>query len=350
MGRVDRGSRGTRPAVAGVSRGFSRRSLLTATAATGSAVAAGRWRTAAARLQTARVPGKIAFVRDGDIWVWEGNDARAILPGGNISDPRWSPNGRMLLYVRMQNSYSDLYIYDLDTNVETQITFNQPIDEVGSFDYAANSSWVLDPDWSRTGLIGFMSDAFGSGGFLALWLLASPADQPYLALQTVLEDDISGLALAPFNSLATYTVRVRMGNGPLSTYVAIRDLDTGATSPVAQSSGDIFDSAISPDTAWVAVTIRDEDGVTDIWLVDRATGDRRRGTRDANAMAPRWSDDGNWIAYMRMQDYGFEIWVGQFSRGRIRNPFKLYDESGIDSQSGLSWWMPTGAGPATAED
>ena len=195
-----------------------------------------------------------------------------------------------------------------------------------------------------------MSDMVGSGGFLALWLLASTGDQPYLALQTVEEDDISGLALAPHDALASYTARVRYGNGEFETYVALRDLDTGATYPVAESSGDIFDSAISPDTTWIAVTIRDPDGVTDIWLVNRSTGDRRRGTRDANALSPQWSDDGKWMAYLRMDDYQFEIWVGQFSKGRIRNPVKIYDESGIDSQSGVSWWMLTAAPSASPVD
>jgi len=63
-------------------------------------------------------------------------------------------------------------------------------------------------------------------------------------------------------------------------------------------------------------------------------------------MAPRWSDDGNWFAYLRMQDYKFEIWAGQFSRGRLRDQARIYQADGIDAQSGLSWWMPTA--PATA--
>jgi dipeptidyl aminopeptidase/acylaminoacyl peptidase len=324
-----------------VNSGWSRRSLIRASLSS-SVIAAGLVRESArAEIDPKQLPGKIAFVRGGSIWVWSGGGASELLSADNISDPRWNPDGTMLLYVRMQNSYSDLYTYDLETGLETQITYNQPLDEVGSFDYATNSSWVLDPDWARSGLIGFMSDAVGSGGVLSLWLLPSLVDAPYLALQTVDEDDISGLCLAPHDSLASYTVRVRMGNGQFTTYVALRDLNNGVTNPVAQSSGDIFDSAISPDGAWVAVTIRDGSGVTDIWLVDRATGERRRGTRNENAMAPRWSDDGAWFTYLRMRDYEFEIWAGGFSKGRIRDTAKIYGEDGLDSQSGLTWWMPT---------
>jgi Tol biopolymer transport system component len=320
---------------------WSRRSVVKAVLS-GSAVAAGlARRRVLAAIDPRQLPGKIAFTRNGSIWVWSGGTANELVTADNISDPRWSPDGNQLLYVRMQNSYSDLYLYDLPTGAETQLTANQPYDEVGSLDYARNSSWALDPDWSRSGLIGFMSDTYGSAGFLSLWLLASPADNPYLALQTVQEDDISGLALAPHDPIAAYTVRVRMGDGTFSTYVALRDLNNGSTGPVAQSSGDIFDPAINPDSTWIAVTIRDENGVTDIWLVERATGERRRATRDENAMAPRWSDDGSWFAYLRMQDYKFEIWAGEYSRGRLREQARIYQADGIDSQSGLSWWMQT---------
>ena len=331
-----------------MSKPLSRRSLLAGTIASSALADVMSRDPRVVRSQSIQPPGKIAFTRSGSIWVWTAGVASELLAADNISDPRWNPDGDALLYVRMQNSYSDLYLLDLITNVETQLTFNQPVDEIGSLDYATNSSWVLDPDWARSGLIAFASDVVGSGGFLSLWLMASTAETPYLALQTVLEDDISGVCLAPQESLAAYTVRTRMGDGAFETYVALRDLNNGSTAPVAESNGDIFDSAISPDGAWIAVTIRDGKGVTDIWLVDRATSERRRGTRNENAMAPRWSDDGKWLAYLRMHDFEFEIWAGQFLSGRIRDAGKLFDDTGINSQSGLSWWTPVEDSPATA--
>ena len=301
-----------------------------------SAVALG---TGIASAQSSPAPGKIAFVRNGSIWVWTAGGASEVLSADNVASPRWSPDGTELIYTRSYNSYSDLYTFNLVTNVEQQLTFNEPPYELGSIEYADYSSWILDPDWAQTGLIGFISDMEGSGEFLSLWLLASLYDVPYVALAPGVEDDISGLALAPNANFASYTVRSRVGDGTFDTYVALRDLDNGTAGPVALSSGDIFDSAISPDGVWVAVTIRAESGVTDLWFVERSTGDRNRGTRDQNAMAPRWSSDGKWIAFIRVENYEFEIWAGQFSKGRIRNASKIYDEGGIDSQSGLSWWV-----------
>ena len=105
---------------------------------------------ASAIQQTGQIPGKIAFTRDGNIWVWEGGLAREVVSGGNISDPRWSPDGKRMLYVRMQNSYSDLYTYDIDSAVETQLTFNQPNDKSASR-LRDQQLVVLDPDWARSG-------------------------------------------------------------------------------------------------------------------------------------------------------------------------------------------------------
>jgi TolB protein len=292
--------------------------------------------------QTGEVPGKILFVRDGSIWQWLGVEATRILEADNISDPRWSPEGNRILFVRNGNSFSDLYLLDLTTNVETRLTFNQAADELGSYEYATNSSWAMDPDWASTGLIGFVSDLAAPNALLGLWLMESADGSPYMALEPGVEDDISGLALSSSGTFATYTVRVPLGDGTSGTYVALRDLNTGVAYAVAQSSGNIFDSAISPDSKWVAVAIRSEEGITDLWLVDVATSDRTRLTRDENALAPRWSSDGGWFGYLRLDDFQFELWASPFADGELTEPRKIYDEGGIDSRSGLSWHIPEG--------
>ena len=314
---------------------FSRRAMMATVTASIVAARSGR-----SQAQSGDVPGKILFVREGSVWQWSGGDAEQVIEAENISDPRWSPEGERILYVRSGNSFSDLYVFDVISRAETRLTYHQAADEVGSQAYVANSTWALDPDWSQTGLIGFVSDHAAPNALLGLWLMESAASSPYMALEPGIEDDISGLALSSNGTIATYTVRVVVGDGTSATYVALRNLNTGEAYPVAQSSGNLFDSAISPDGRWVAMAIRSEDGMTDIWIVNLETTDRSRLTRDENALAPRWSSDGGWFGYLRLEDFEFELWAAPFINGEIRDARKIYDEGGIDSRSGLSWHIP----------
>lgn len=313
---------------------LSRRSLLSAALIAPASLCAGR-----ARAQIDDVPGKILFVREDSVWQWQGGGAERLIEADNISDPRWSPDGDRILYVRNGNSFSDLYVFDLTTSSETRLTYFQAADELGSLEYATNSSWAMDPDWAQTGLIGFVSDLAGRNALLGLWLMESATSSPYMALEPGVEDDISGLALSSDGSFATYTVRAIFDGNATGTYVALRDLNTGAATAVAQSSGNIFDSAISPDGRWVAVAIRSEEGMTDLWLVDIETLERTRLTRNENALSPCWSSDGGWLGYLRLEDFQFEIWAARFDNGEINDARKIYDEEGIDSRSGLDWFM-----------
>lgn len=43
-------------------------------------------------------PGRIAFVRDGNLWLWEGGGERQLTRGGGASWPRFSADGRYLAY------------------------------------------------------------------------------------------------------------------------------------------------------------------------------------------------------------------------------------------------------------
>ncbi|HQY31086.1 MAG TPA: hypothetical protein PK691_07355, partial [Thermomicrobiales bacterium] len=95
----------------------------------------------------------------------------------------------------------------------------------------------------------------------------------------------------------------------------------------------------SPDSAWITFAVRDQRNVTDLWIVNRASGERTRLTKGKNASAPRFSSDGTYLAWLQMADYQFELWVANFVDGQIANNAKIYDENGIDPQSGLCWWI-----------
>ena len=296
----------------------------------------------AGRAQGSEVPGRIAFIRDGGIWVWENGDATRLLKQDGVGDARWSPDGESLLFVDEGNSYSDLALLNVQTGLPTKVTDNQSGSEVGSLEYTEESLWALDPSWSASGVIGYVSDAPGNGTPFALWLMDGPDESTaYPAPLLTNEDNIDSVSLSGDGTVAAYVLRDRnpqTGTSDISVW--LRDLATGETFLAAQSGGEAFDPAISPDGASIAVAIREAGGKTDVWLVDRETLDRKRVTRDAEALAPAWSPDGKWLAFLKMEDYQFEVWVAPVTDGDASEPFKLLSAKGLDSRSGLSWWMP----------
>lgn len=48
----------------------------------------------------ATMPGRLAYVHDGDLWVRQGGAAERLTTGGGVTYPRWSPDGRQLLFLR----------------------------------------------------------------------------------------------------------------------------------------------------------------------------------------------------------------------------------------------------------
>lgn len=287
------------------------------------------------------VPGRLLFAREGDLWVWTGGETKRILQSVAASDPRWSPDGRRIIYVESGNSYSDLYVYNVPEGASTQITFNQPDYEQGTPEYAAAAAWAIDPDWSASGLIGYMSDAYSEDETFQLYLIAALGDGAYLAPAAQIEDNIDSLSLSSDGLLAAYTVRLRLDTGASENRVYLRDLNDGVAYPLARGRN-AFDPAISPSQQTIAVSIRDKrTDRSDVFLVDRATGELTRVTRDMNATNATWSPDGRWLAFVRMVDFQFEIWVAPVENGDPGKPVKLFTARDLDARSGLSWTLTT---------
>jgi TolB protein len=288
-------------------------------------------------------PGKIAYIHNGAIWTWSGGDTSELISGTDISDARWSPSGNSMLYVRSGNSYSDLYVYDLGSQTQTQLTFNKPDAQEGTPEYVAAASWAIDPSWSSSGVIAFISDAQSSNNSLGLWMIDSVySGAPYLAPSAKSEDNVDSPSLSPDGSVAAYVEQVpNYDTGIATTNVVLRDLTDGQIYPIAGAADSAFDPAIGPDGHSIFFAKRDATGMTDLWLANRQGGAAVQLTSGLQATNPVWSPDGAWIAFIRMIDFNFQVWVMPMTGATPGAPFELFDPGGIDAPSGLSWIVPS---------
>jgi Tol biopolymer transport system component len=256
---------------------------------------------------------------------------------GNASDPRWSPSGNELIFIRTGDSYSDLIFRNLTTGVETTLTANQAYGDLGTEDYVNNCSWAVDPYWSAAGLIAFVSDYYTANGAMSLFLINDLASAPYPALMAQDEGNIESTTLAAGSAVAGYTVRGSDVNSYNMTYIALRDLNDGVSYPILTDQGSGFDPAISPDDSNVAFSVR-SGNQSDLWLASRSsTSDQVRITEGEQATSPCWCPDGSWLAYVRMVNFNFEIWVRPHMAGEFGEPQKLAEFNDLDAPGGLSW-------------
>ncbi|TMI95080.1 MAG: S9 family peptidase, partial [Bacillati bacterium ANGP1] len=76
----------------------------------------------------------------------------------------------------------------------------------------------------------------------------------------------------------------------------------------------VNDPQLSPDGKWVAYAVttnslQDNRGVARIWLAEVATGQSRQVTQGPGSdRSPRWSPDGQTLAFLSTRQNGSQIW------------------------------------------
>lgn len=285
--------------------------------------------------------GEIAFVRNGDVWVWTPDGSEAVVESGAAMDASLSPAGDAVAYIESGGSFSNLVIFDRDTERNTRVTDNEPFVESGSPDYVASSSWAIDPSWSASGRLGFISDRDAPDRLMQLWLVEANARNPRIAPGNGQDaGSIEHLELSRDGFSAVYTVLAAGGPEGGTTYVALRDFRAEETYPIAEGVQGAYDPTLSPDGSRVVVSIRDEAGTSDLWIIEIESGMASRLTQGLQATNATWSPDGRSLAYMTPNDQSFTIWAAPINPEQQMlsgEPRKLVDEPGIDATSGLSW-------------
>jgi dipeptidyl aminopeptidase/acylaminoacyl peptidase len=229
-----------------------------------------------------------------DIWVVriEGGEAvRMTSSPGADTQPAWSPEGRWLAFMSTRGGNGpQIYLLPSDGGEATPLT--------------SAEGGATSPVWSRDGRkIMFISEVWPEG------------DAGSVRLKE-LEEGPTGAKIYDELMYRHWD----MWEDGMRSHVLMVDVETGETTDLTKgpydtppiSLGSSRDFDLSPDGSELAF-VRNTDVPTaigtgnDIWLVPASGGEPRLLTEsDANDTSPRYSPDGNFIAYTAMRRPGFE--------------------------------------------
>lgn len=271
-----------------------------------------------------KIPGKLVFVRDGNLWQLENGAVTQLTKGGKDLQPSWSPDGTTIAYVKREQDYSDILLFVAATGDYKPLTNNK----------ASKSVWVFRPAWSPDGKqIAYVSDQYSWDTGLHIMNAngtgarrvsqsegAGGADSPTWA------PDGKTIALAAFRS----------GNQQIWLF----NLTTSRWTQVTNSVDGAYDPRWSPVDDTIAYAAR-SDKSTDIWITSIDGKNQHQLTHDGAARAPAWSPDGKLLAYIAEHNGSFDIWVAPVDRvdGEIAlgTPVRLTNGLQVDAASGVAW-------------
>jgi TolB protein len=293
------------------------------------------------------LPGRLLFVQDGNIWLWQESSGSALTSTGDAFQPAWSPDGTRIAYIQRAESFSDLLVMPASGGEPLRLTDGGSPSPLHSYERIYESMWAFYPAWSPDSAeIAFASQAGPPYGAPAaeyrISLFVAPSDSAGGRQQLYADDagHIGRLAYAPDAATIVFAF-APSGEDPPQLYRYNRA--SGAAEPLPGAPEQGYDPAFSPDGRWLAFAVRGEDG-TDLFAMPTGGGAPLRLTSLGGARGPAFSPDGKLLAFLAISpgSNSFDLWVTDLETGadgllRAGSPRQITRDMRIDADSGLSW-------------